>query len=167
MINVNGLLLLSISQLPVLTLFQTLGHSLSGFGSSGTSPQSSGESAVAYCCHELFHKVGKGENLTHITDADSKKFVWKNIITRFGIPRVLVSDNGTQFDSGPFKAFCEQYGIRNHFSTPGYPQGNGQAESSNKNLLDGIKKSLEKAKGRWVEEFPSVLWAYKTTPRSS
>jgi transposase InsO family protein len=82
-----------------------------------------------------------------------------------------VSDNGTQFDSGPFKAFCEQfceqYGIRNHFSTPAYPQGNGQVESSNKTLLDGIKKQLEKAKRRWVEELPSILWTYSTTPRSS
>ena len=87
-----------------------------------------------------------------ITDLDSKKFVWKNIITCFGIPRVLIFDNGTQFDSGPFKSFCEQYGIRNHFSTPAYPQGNGQAKSSNKTLLDGIKKRLEQAKGKWVEE---------------
>jgi hypothetical protein len=103
----------------------------------------------------------------HITDADSKRFVWKNIITRFGIPRVLMSDNGSQFVSGPFKEFCEQYGIRNHFSTPAYPQGNGQAESSNKTLLDGIKKCMEKAKGRWVEELPSILWTYRTTLRSS
>jgi transposase InsO family protein len=102
-----------------------------------------------------------------ITDLDSKKFFWKNIITHFGIPRVLVSNNGTQFDSGPFKSFCEQYGIRNHFSTPAYPQGNGQAESSNKTLLDGIKKRLEQAKGKWVEELQNVFWAYRITPRVS
>ena len=85
----------------------------------------------------------------------------------FWIPQVLISDNGTQFNSGPFKKFCEQYGIRNHFSTPAYPQGNGHAESSNKMLLNGIKKRLEKAKGRWVEELPSILWTYRTIPRSS
>jgi transposase InsO family protein len=116
---------------------------------------------------DYFTKWVEAEPLTHITDADSKKFVWKNIITRFGIPRVLVSDNGTQFDSGPFKAFCDKYEIRNHFSTPAYPQGNGQAEPSNKTLLDGIKKRIEKAKWRWVEELPSILWTYRTTPRSS
>lgn len=43
----------------------------------------------------------------------------------------------------------------------------GQAEASNKSILDGIKKRLEKAKGRWVEELPSVLRAYRTTPRRS
>uniref|UniRef100_A0A2N9EZE4 Uncharacterized protein n=1 Tax=Fagus sylvatica TaxID=28930 RepID=A0A2N9EZE4_FAGSY len=116
---------------------------------------------------DYFTKWVEAEPLVHITDADSKRFVWKNIITRFGIPRVLMSDNGSQFVSGPFREFCEQYGIRNHFSTPAYPQGNGQAESSNKTLLDGIKKRLEKAKGRWVEELPNILWTYRTTPRCS
>ncbi|XXG88386.1 hypothetical protein AAC387_Pa12g0600 [Persea americana] len=47
-----------------------------------------------------------------------KSFIWKNIITRFGIPRTLISDNGTQFDSNFFKSFCQEYGIRNVYSTP-------------------------------------------------
>ena len=34
-------------------------------------------------------------------------------------------------------------------------------------ILDGIKKRLDRAKGRWAEELPSVLWAYRTTPRRS
>jgi transposase InsO family protein len=92
---------------------------------------------------DYFTNWVEAKPLTHITDTDSKKFVWRNIITRFGIPRVLVSDNGTQFDIVPFKAFCEQYRIKNYFSTPAYPQGNSQAESSTKTLLDGIGKRLE------------------------
>ena len=46
-------------------------------------------------------------------------------------------------------------------------QSNGQAEISNKVVLDGLKKRLDRAKGRWAEELPSVLWAYRTTPRRS
>ena len=91
----------------------------------------------------------------------------KNTITRFGIPRSPVSDNGTQFDSKYFKNFCKGLGIRNHYSTLAYPQGNGQAEISNKVILDGLKKRLDKSKEKWVEELPSVLWAYRTTPRRS
>ena len=34
-------------------------------------------------------------------------------------------------------------------------------------ILDGLKKRLDRAKGRWAEELPSVLWAYRTTPRRS
>lgn len=46
-----------------------------------------------------------------------------------------------------------------------YPQANGQAEVSNKVILDGIKKRLEEAKGKWVEELPSVTWTHRTTKR--
>ena len=58
-------------------------------------------------------------------------------------------------------------GIRNRYSTPAYPQGNGQAEAVKKVIVNGFKKKLDKAKGRWVEELPHVLWTYRTTPRRS
>uniref|UniRef100_A0A2N9FTJ7 Uncharacterized protein n=1 Tax=Fagus sylvatica TaxID=28930 RepID=A0A2N9FTJ7_FAGSY len=82
-----------------------------------------------------------------------------------------VSDCGNglfhQFEGKLFKGFCSELGIRNFFSSPGYPQSNGQAEVSNKVILDGIKKRLEEAKGRWVEELPSVMWTHRTTKRRS
>ena len=53
------------------------------------------------------------------------------------------------------------------YSTPAYPQSNGQAEAVNKTILNGLKKRLDGAKGRWAEELPNVLWAYRTTPRQS
>ncbi|XP_075654834.1 uncharacterized protein LOC142625004 [Castanea sativa] len=53
------------------------------------------------------------------------------------------------------------------YSTPSYPQSNGQAEATNKVILDGLKKRLEYPKGKWVDELPHVLWAYRTTPRRS
>ena len=45
-----------------------------------------------------------------------------------------------------------------------YPQSNGQAEATNKTLINALKKRHEQAKGKWVEELPGVLWAYRTTP---
>ncbi|XP_075636692.1 uncharacterized protein LOC142608921 [Castanea sativa] len=57
--------------------------------------------------------------------------------------------------------------IRNWYSTPAYPQSNGQAEATNKAIVSRLKKRLEGAKGRWAKELPSVLWAYRTTPRRS
>lgn len=105
--------------------------------------------------------------MSSITEQDTRNFVWKNIVTRFGIPRILISDNGTQFDSKFFRNFCQELGIKNRYSSPAYPQSNGQAEISNKVVLNGLKKRLDRAKGRWVQELPSVLWAYRTTPRRS
>ncbi|KAM1600958.1 hypothetical protein ACFXTN_023336 [Malus domestica] len=50
-------------------------------------------------------------------------------------------------------------------STPRYPQGNGQAEASNKTILDCLKKSLTDKKGKWPDELPGFLWAYRTTKK--
>ena len=53
------------------------------------------------------------------------------------------------------------------FRSSAYPQGNGQAEAVNKVIVNGLKKRLVDAKGKWVEELPHVLWTYRTTPQKS
>ena len=58
-------------------------------------------------------------------------------------------------------------GIKNQFSSPGHPQANGQTEVTNRKLLKIIKTKLDDAKGAWPEELPNVLWAYRTTARTS
>jgi len=36
--------------------------------------------------------------MASITENEVRKFIWKNIITRFGVPKVMIFDNGRQFD---------------------------------------------------------------------
>uniref|UniRef100_A0A2N9FJ88 Uncharacterized protein n=1 Tax=Fagus sylvatica TaxID=28930 RepID=A0A2N9FJ88_FAGSY len=107
----------------------------------------------------------EAEPLATITERNIQNFVWKAVICRFGIPRVLVSDNGKQFDNPRFRQFSQELGIHNHYSSPGHPQANGQVEVTNRSLLKLIKTRLEGAKGLWPEELPSILWAYRTTVR--
>ena len=114
-----------------------------------------------------FTKWAEVEALTNIRDVDVKKFMWKNIVTRFGVSNSLISNNGLQFDSRAFRKFCYDLNIKNRYSTPAYPQSNGQAEATNKAIMNGLKKRLDGPKGRWAEELPNVLWAYQTTPRRS
>ena len=105
--------------------------------------------------------------MANIRDVDAKKYVWKNIVTQFGVLRTLILDNGLQFDSKSFRRYCCDLGITNRYSTPTYAQRNGQVESVNKVIVNGLKKRLDDAKGRWVEELLHVLWTYRTTPRRS
>ena len=114
---------------------------------------------------DYFTKWVKAEPLANIRDVDVKKFLWKNIVTRFGVPRTLISDNGPQFDSKAFRRYCCDLGITNRYSTLAYSQGNGQAEAVNKVIVNRLKKRLDDAKGKWVEELSHVLWTYQTTPR--
>ena len=72
-----------------------------------------------------FTKWVEAEPLANIRDVDVKRFVWKSIVTRFGVPHVLILDNRLQFDSKMFRKYCGELGITNRYSTPAYPQGNG------------------------------------------
>ena len=105
--------------------------------------------------------------MENIRDVDAKKFIWKNIVTQFGVPHMLILDNGLQFDSKAFRRYCCDLGITNRYSTPTYPPRNGQVEAINKVIVNGLKKRLDDTKGKWVEELPHVLWTYQTTPRRS
>ena len=70
---------------------------------------------------DYFTKWAEAEALANIQDVDVKKFVWKNIITRFGVSDLLKSDNGLQFDNKAFYAFCSDLGIKNRYATLAYP----------------------------------------------
>ena len=93
-----------------------------------------------------FTKWVEAETLAIITEKNIRSFVWRNIIYRYGIPKVLISDNGKQFHNGAFKDFCSELGIKNHYSSPAHPQANGQVRVMNRSLLKIIKTRLEGAK---------------------
>nr|XP_023906147.1 uncharacterized protein LOC112017924 [Quercus suber] len=78
-------------------------------------------------------------------------------LNRFGVLKVLISDNGRHFDNTLFRDFCEHFGIQNHYSSPAHPQANGQVEVANRSLSKTIKTCLEGAKGVWPDELPGVL----------
>ena len=133
----------------------------------GPFPKAVGNKTYLLVGTDYFTEWVEAEPLANIKDVDGKRFVWKNIVIRFRVPHVLISDNGLQFDSKMFRKYCGELGITNRYSTPTYPQGNGQTEAVNKVMVSGLKKRLDDAKGKWVEELPHVFWTYRTTPRRS
>lgn len=78
-----------------------------------------------------FTKWVEAQPFAHITKEQMRKFMWSSIIYRFRIPRILISDNGRQFDNNWFKDFCVEQRIQHHFSSPTYPQANEQVEVTN------------------------------------
>ena len=130
----------------------------------GSFPKAIGSKKYLLVGIDYFTKWVEVEPLANIGNVDVKRFIWKNIVTRFCVPHTLISDNVLQLDSKAFKKYCSDLGIKNRYSTPTYPQRNGQAEAVNKVIVNGLKKRLDDAKGRWVEELSHVLWTYRTTP---
>ena len=132
----------------------------------GPFPNSLKTAKVSGSRYRLLHQMGGSRTPCHYHREKHPYLRVKNIICRYGIPRVLVSDNGKQFDNRAFRNFCSELGIQNHYSLPAHPQANGQVEVTNRTLLKIIKTRLEVAKGIWPDELLSVLWAYQTTART-
>ena len=69
-------------------------------------------------------------------------FLQEHIMTRFGVPISLVFDNAYYFSSIKLTEFANDKGMTLHYSTNYYPQGNGLAESTNKNIIRILKKII-------------------------
>jgi len=102
---------------------------------------------------------------SEVTEQQIVKFLWQNIVCRFGLPHTIISDNGTNFASKQVASFYDKYKITHRFSSPYYSQGNDQAKISNRAILNNLYKILGKAKGKCIEKLLGVLWAYRTNKR--
>ena len=91
--------------------------------------------------------------------AGVEKFLWENIICRFSISQRIIIDNGPQLKGDKILQFCSNLHITMNPSSVCHLQSNGQVESANKNILNSLKKRVDDAKGLWVEELSSTLWA--------
>ncbi|XP_075475762.1 uncharacterized protein LOC142511450 [Primulina tabacum] len=82
----------------------------------------------------------------------------------FGVPRKLILENGRQFQGKGITSWCREMKITQYFTSVAYPQANGQTEVVNIIIVQALKTRLQDKGKDWVEELPSVLWAYRTTP---
>lgn len=58
-----------------------------------------------------------------------------------------------------------EHQARHLYANARYMQTNGQAESSDKIIVNNIKKRIDEVHGRWAAEFLMILWVDKTTPK--
>jgi transposase InsO family protein len=94
-------------------------------------------------------------------------FLEERIITRFWVPSKITTDNAKVFSSLALAEFCFKYGIVLSHSSKYYPQGNVLAESSNKNLMNIIKKVMDENKRSWDRNIKYALWANQITTKTS
>ncbi|XP_045797767.1 uncharacterized protein LOC123891949 [Trifolium pratense] len=97
--------------------------------------------------------------------ADGKtviKFLKRNIFTRFGTPRVLISDGGSHFCNSQLAKALEHYGVKHKVASPYHPQTNGQAEVSNREIKKILEKTVSASRKDWSLKLDEALWAYRT-----
>ncbi|GAU48061.1 hypothetical protein TSUD_404890 [Trifolium subterraneum] len=116
---------------------------------------------------DYFTKWIEAEPLAKISASNILRFFKRDVLARFGIPQVVVTDNGTQFTNKKFQEFLAAIGTTQHFTSVEHPQTNGQDEAANRVLLRGLRRRMSTSKGNWTEELHNVLWSYRTTPHST
>jgi hypothetical protein len=113
---------------------------------------------------EYFSKWIEAKPLATITSVTVQKFFWQNIVCRFGIPKAITVDNGTQFNVEAFKEFYDQIGTKIHFASVRNLESNGLVERANDIIMTGIMKLIfNQPRGKWSEELIKVVWSHNTT----
>jgi len=91
------------------------------------------------------------------------KILSEYVLTRFGCPKVLMSDRGTHFLNETISAMLEEFQLYHQKSMPYHLQANGTVEAFNKILENVLKKVYNKQSNDWNMHVPLILWAYRTT----
>ncbi|XP_035832008.1 uncharacterized protein LOC118481031 [Helianthus annuus] len=114
----------------------------------GPFPEAPGAVKFIIVAVDYFTKWVEAKALASTTSAVVKRFIWEQIICRFGLPLRIITDNGTNFAADDLERWFKELYIEHTFSSVAHPQGNGQVEAVNKSIVDGIKARLgEKRRG--------------------
>ncbi|KAI5323058.1 hypothetical protein L3X38_032130 [Prunus dulcis] len=130
-------------------------------------PASSQQHCFIIVATDYFTKWVEAKPIKTTTSQEIITFIEEQIIQRFGIPESITTDRGSSFISRDMLDMAEAFKFKLLQSTPYYAQANGQAESSNKVIINIIRKMLEKNPKQWHEKLSETLWAYRTSKREA
>jgi hypothetical protein len=130
-------------------------------------PPSSAGKIFILTTTDYFTKWTEVVPLRHSQDEQVISFLETNIFSRFGIPLEIITYNGPAFISTKLTQFLAKLGVKHFTSSSYYPQGNGQAESTNKNMVRIIKRLIEDKPRQWHTLLTYALWEDRTTTKVS
>ena len=89
------------------------------------------------------------------------KVLKENIFSRFGVPKAIISDEGSHFCNKPFENFLAKYGVKHKVATPYHPQTSGQVELANTEIKTILMKVVNFNRKDWSLRLMDSLWAYR------
>ena len=113
--------------------------------------------AIDYVSKQVEAKATRTDDSKVVTD-----FIKFNIFSRFGIPRALISDQGTHFCNRIVETLLRKYNVTHKVSTAYHPQTSGQVEVSNREIKSIIEKTVNPSRKDWSLCLDDALWAYMT-----
>jgi hypothetical protein len=90
-----------------------------------------------------------------------------HIVTRYGCPRTLLSDRGTEFNASLSNEIYALFNVHKLKTSAYFPQSNGLVERFNKSLADMLAMLCEKQPTHWDTKIPFALFAYRTAVQST
>lgn len=98
-------------------------------------------------------------------DETAKKFV--HFISHVGIPRMIVTDQGTNFCSEVFKQLDRLFGIKHIFASPYHPQTCGALERSHSTLKEYLRPFVNENPHTWDLYLNTAMFSYNTNVHST
>ena len=98
-------------------------------------------------------------------DSSTERIIdWlEEVWNRFGKPKILISDRGSQFESREFIDYCARTGIEHHRTTPYHHQSNGMVERVHRTIWNLLRVVVADSHNDWDVHLPSVLGVYRNT----
>ena len=97
--------------------------------------------------------------LTNNEGKSATSFLKKNIFSRFGTPRAIISNGCSHFCNRLFKGLLEKYGVLHNVATPYHPQTSGQVAVSNREIKHILSKIADASRTDWSRRLDDALWA--------
>jgi transposase InsO family protein len=128
----------------------------------GPLPRSTHGNTMLLVFFDAFSKLVELVPLRKATAAHLMRSFRERILARFGVPKMLVCDNGTQFTSRAFAAFCGQLGMSLQHTAPYTPQQN-PTERVNRTVKTMVAQYLDDQQRTWDERLPEISLAINTS----
>ena len=127
----------------------------------GPLPQTEDRYRYIIVAIDYFFRWPEARPLTYANARQVVKFIYEEIICKFGVPRVLQSDRETHFVNEVIQELTDKFWIRHSLSSPYHPQSNGLVKRFNRTLCKGLAKVAETIND-WDTYIQPVLFSYRT-----
>ena len=94
------------------------------------------------------------------------KFLKENILSRFRVPKAIISDGGTHICNKSFETLLAKYGVKHKVSTPYHRQTSGQIKLANRDIKNILMKVVNMSRRDWSIKLHDSLWAYRIAYKS-
>ncbi|KII63584.1 Retrovirus-related Pol polyprotein [Thelohanellus kitauei] len=118
-------------------------------------------------CVDHYSKWIEAAAIPDISAETAARVLFTQVVSRFGVPKTILTDQGTAFESKLFTHLCQHLGIEKLRSTAYHPETNGLVERSNKSIKELLRIAVQKDPSDWDMNLDTCLFALRTACNAS